>query len=134
MMALVQAARRSLAERPSRISCVSRLAAVSASQDERLREGGVMRALGGSRKQLRLAQASEFAVIGLLSGVVAAIAASMLAGVVATQVFDLPWEINVGMAAAGAGLGMLAALAAGLFATRRVLDVPPSLVLRELES
>jgi putative ABC transport system permease protein len=110
------------------------LAAVSASQDERLREGAVMRALGGSRKQLRLAQASEFAVIGLLSGVVAAVAASVLAGVVATQVFDLPWQINWGMAAAGAGLGMLAALVAGLFATRRVLDAPPSLVLRELEA
>ena len=110
------------------------LAAVSASQDERLREGGVMRALGGSRRQLRMAQASEFAVIGLLSGVVAAIAASILAGVVATQVFDLPWELNIGMAAAGAGLGMLAALAAGLFATRRVLDAPPSLVLRELDA
>src|SRR5690606_17147356 len=38
------------------------LAAVSASQDERLLEGGVMRVLGGSRRQLRLAQASEFAV------------------------------------------------------------------------
>ncbi|MES2671857.1 MAG: FtsX-like permease family protein [Pseudomonadota bacterium] len=110
------------------------LAAVSASQDERLREGGVMRALGGSRMQLRMAQASEFAVIGLLSGVVAAIAASILAGVVAVQVFDLPFEINWGMAAAGAALGMLAALAAGLFATRRVLDAPPSLVLRELDA
>ena len=110
------------------------LAAVSVSQDERLREGGVMRALGGSRRQLRMAQASEFAVIGLLSGVVAAIAASILAGVVAVQVFDLPFEINWGMAAAGAGLGMLAALAAGLFATRRVLDAPPSLVLRELDA
>ena len=51
------------------------LAAVSASQDERLLEGGVMRVLGGSRRQLRLAQASEFAAIGLLSGLVAAIAA-----------------------------------------------------------
>ncbi|NOT87404.1 MAG: FtsX-like permease family protein [Lysobacter sp.] len=110
------------------------LAAVSASQDERLREGGVMRALGGSRRQLRLAQASEFLVIGLLSGVVAAIAASILSGVVATQVFDLPWRINWGMASAGAGLGMFAALAAGLFATRRVLDAPPSLVLRELDA
>lgn len=110
------------------------LAAVSASQDERLREGGVMRALGGSRRQLRMAQASEFAVIGLLSGVVAAIAASILAGVVAVQVFDLPWETDWGMAATGAALGMLAALVAGLFATRRVLDVPPSLVLRELDA
>lgn len=110
------------------------LAAVSASQDERLREGGVMRALGGSRSQLRLAQASEFAAIGLLSGVVAAVAASVLAGVVATQVFDLPWEADWGMAATGAAIGIAAALVAGLFATRRVLDAPPSITLRELDA
>jgi putative ABC transport system permease protein len=109
------------------------LAAISASQDERLLEGGVMRVLGGSRRQLRLAQASEFAAIGLLSGLVAAVAASVLAGVIATQVFDLPWNANWQLAAVGGGLGMLAALAAGLFATRRVLDAPPSVTLRELQ-
>lgn len=109
------------------------LAAISASQDERLLEGGVMRVLGGSRRQLRLAQASEFAAIGLLSGLVAAIAASVLSGVVATRVFDLPWEPNWTLAAVGGGLGMLAALVAGLFATRRVLDAPPSVTLRELQ-
>lgn len=109
------------------------LAAVSASQDERLREGGVMRVLGGSRRQLRLAQASEFAAIGLLSGLVAAIAASVLSGVVATRVFDLPWQPDWKLAVAGGGLGMLAALAAGLVATRRVLDAPPSVTLRELD-
>jgi len=109
------------------------LAAISASQDERLLEGGVMRVLGGSRRQLRLAQASEFAAIGLLSGLVAAIAASVLSGVVATRVFDLPWEANWSLAAVGGGLGMLAALAAGLFATRSVLDAPPSVTLRELQ-
>ncbi|TKR30535.1 FtsX-like permease family protein [Luteimonas gilva] len=108
------------------------LAAISASQDERLLEGGVMRVLGGSRRQLRLAQASEFAAIGLLSGLVAAIAASVLSGVVAERVFDLPWEPNWALAAAGGGIGMLAALAAGLFATRRILDAPPSVTLREL--
>ena len=92
-----------------------------------------MRVLGGSRRQLRLAQASEFAAIGLLAGVVAAVAASVLAGVVAVQVFDLPWQANWGMAAVGAVLGMLAALAAGMFATRKVLDAPPSVTLRELQ-
>ena len=109
------------------------LAAVSASQDERLLEGGVMRVLGGSRRQLRLAQASEFAAIGLLSGLVAAIAASVLSGVIATQVFDLPWKANWSLAIIGGGLGMLAALLAGLFATRKVLDAPPSVTLRELQ-
>ncbi|MFC5579091.1 ABC transporter permease [Lysobacter niabensis] len=109
------------------------LAAISASQDERLLEGGVMRVLGGSRRQLRLAQASEFAAIGLLAGLVAAIAASILSGVIADRVFDLPWKPDWVLAAVGGGLGMLAALAAGLFATRRVLDAPPSVTLRELQ-
>ena len=109
------------------------LAAISASQDERLLEGGVMRVLGASRRQLRLAQASEFAAIGLLSGLVAAVAASVLAGVVATQVFDLPWEPDFGMAALGGLAGVAAALVAGLWATRRVLDAPPAVTLRELQ-
>lgn len=108
------------------------LAAVSASQDERLLEGGVMRVLGGSRRQLRLAQASEFAAIGLLSGLVAAVAASVLSGVVAIRVFDLPWTPDWGMAALGGGLGMLVTLVAGMVATRRVLDAPPSVTLRAL--
>lgn len=109
------------------------LAAVSASQDERLLEGGVMRVLGGSRRQLRWAQVSEFSAIGLLSGLVAAIAASVLAGVVATEVFDLPWTPDPALAATGAAIGTVAALLAGLFATRRVIDAPPSVTLRELQ-
>lgn len=107
------------------------LAAVSASQDERLQEGAVMRVLGASTRQLRLAQASEFAAIGLLSGLVAAVAASALSGVIATHVFELPWQPNARMALAGAALGMLAALSTGLLATRRIVRVPPTVVLRE---
>ncbi|KAB8181299.1 FtsX-like permease family protein [Lysobacter maris] len=110
------------------------MAAVTASQDERMQEGAVMRALGGSRRQLRLAQASEFAAIGLLSGAVAAIAASLLSGVIAVRVFDLPWQPDWRMAAVGAGIGVAAAVLAGLFATRRVLDAPPSVTLRELDN
>ncbi|WP_284700101.1 MULTISPECIES: ABC transporter permease [Luteimonas] len=109
------------------------LAAVSASQDERLLEGGVMRVLGGKRAQLRLAQASEFAAIGLLAGLVAAIAASVLAGVVAVQVFDLPWQPNWALAVAGGATGVVMTLFAGLWATRKVLDAPPSVTLRELQ-
>ncbi|MGH8030165.1 MAG: ABC transporter permease, partial [Arenimonas sp.] len=69
-------------------------ASVSASQDERLLEGAVMRVLGGNRRQLLLAQASEFAAIGLLSGLTAAIAATLLAGVVAEEVLGLPWQAD----------------------------------------
>ncbi len=106
------------------------LAAVSASQDERLHEGAVMRVIGGRGRQLRLAQASEFAALGLLSGLVAAVAASVLSGVVATRVFNLPWEPDWVMAAVGGSLGMAAALVAGMWATRGVLKSPPSVILR----
>ncbi len=109
------------------------LASISASQDERLLEGAVMRVLGGSRRQLRLAQASEFAAIGLLSGVTAAIAASVLAGIIARQVFDLPWQADVRLALTGAAAGMAAAVLAGMLATRRVVGAPPSVTLRALQ-
>ena len=79
------------------------LAAISASQDERLLEGGVMRVLGGSRRQLRLAQASEFAAIGLLSGLVAAIAASVLAGVDRHARVRPAVESELALPAAGGG-------------------------------
>jgi len=108
------------------------LAAISASQDERLREGAVMRALGARRGQLRLAQAGEFAVIGLISGLVAALAASALSAVVAAQVLGLPWSFNPALALIGAGAGMLVTLLAGLIATRRVLTAPASVTLRAL--
>ncbi len=108
------------------------LAAVGASQDERLRESAVMRVLGGSRRQLRLAQAGEFAALGLIAGLVAAIAATALAGVIAGIILELPWQPDFGLAAAGALSGMLVSLLAGLWATRRILDAPPSVTLREI--
>lgn len=108
------------------------LAAVGASQDERLREGAVMRVLGGSRRQLRLAQAGEFAALGLIAGLVAAIASTVLAGVIALHVLELPWTPDPRLAATGALVGVVVALLAGLWATRRILDAPPSVTLREL--
>ena len=55
----------------------------------------------------------------------------VLAGVIATQVFSLPWRADWGLVVGGGGLGVLAAVSAGMFATRRVLDAPPSVTLRE---
>jgi putative ABC transport system permease protein len=110
------------------------LAAVSASQDERLLEGGVMRAFGAGRRQLRLAHLSEFVTIGLLAGLTAAAAATVISGLIASQVFDLPWRPDWRLAVIGALLGVLAVAVAGLWATRRVVTAPPSVTLRALQS
>jgi putative ABC transport system permease protein len=110
------------------------MAAVSATQDERLLEGGVMRAFGASRWQLRLAHISEFAVIGLLAGLTAAVAATVVSGLISQQVFDMPWRADWRLAAVGAAIGVLAVTFAGLWATRRVVSAPPSVTLRALQS
>ena len=108
------------------------LAAVQASQDERLREAGVMRVLGASKKQLRLAQATEFASLGLLAGLVASISASVIASLISEQVFNLPWSFNLPLVAYGVLGGSSLALLAGLWATRKVTQVPPMETLRAL--
>ncbi|MEZ5455006.1 MAG: FtsX-like permease family protein [Lysobacteraceae bacterium] len=108
-------------------------AAVSASQDERLLEGSVMRVLGASQRQLRLAQASEFLAIGLIASVIAAIAANALTGVIATQVFDLDWQPNGTALFLLGGFGVLVVLAAGLWATRHAIASPPAQMLRSLQ-
>jgi len=108
------------------------LAAVQASQDERMREAGVMRVLGASKKQLRLAQATEFASLGLLSGLVASISASVIASLISEQVFNLPWTFDFPLIAYGVVGGCTLALIAGLWATRKVTQVPPMETLRAL--
>ena len=108
------------------------VAAVTATQDERLLEGGVMRVLGANRRQLRLAQLTEFAVLGLIAGLVAAVAANAIAGAVATRVFEMNWLPDWRVAAVGALIGVVAVTLTGLAATRRVVTTPPSQTLRAI--
>lgn len=108
------------------------VAAIHASQDERLREGTVMRVLGARRGQLRLAQLSEFAVIGSIAALVAVIAANGIAVSIATRVLDLPWTPNLALSLQVAGLGLLLVVAAGWWTTRRTVAAPPADTLRAL--
>jgi len=92
-----------------------------------------MRVLGGSRRQLRLAQASEFIAIGLLSGLAAAGMATLLSEVIAREAFDLPFEADPMLVLVAATTGIVAAVVAGMLATRRVVTAPPSVTLRALQ-
>jgi putative ABC transport system permease protein len=90
-----------------------------------------MRVLGGTRGQLRWAQAAEFTAIGLVAGGVAALSAGALSWVVAERL-DLPWQADWAMFGTGGAVGLLIALGSGLFATRSVARTPPNVVLRGL--
>ena len=110
------------------------VAAITSTQDERLLEGGVMRVLGASRGQLRLAQAAEFAALGLIAGLTSAVAAGVLSGVISTQVLEFSWEPDWRLALVGGGLGVIVVTLTGLFATRRVASAPPTETLRALQT
>ena len=101
------------------------LAALYARRDERAREIGVWRTLGASRRTVQWALAAEFALLGLLAGAIASAAASGLGWVLAKRVFDLAHAPDPLVWVAGLGGGMLLVLAAGLAATRRLVDAPP---------
>lgn len=101
------------------------VAALYARRDERAREIGVWRTLGASAATVRSALATEFAVLGALSGLVAAGAASGVAWLLAAQLFELPHTPDPDIWLAGLVGGIVLVLTVGLTATRGLLAEAP---------
>ena len=106
------------------------LAAVQSSQGERIRESALLRALGASHQQLREAVIAEFAILGAIAGLLAAVFATMVAWSLSQFVFELPFRLNVWLWVIGIFGGAFGIAAAGFLATRRVLYTPPIVALR----
>lgn len=68
------------------------LAQVQVGMRQRHQELVVYRTLGAGKKLLRTTLWCEFAVLGLVSGLVAAIGAETALGMLQTRVFDFPWQ------------------------------------------
>ena len=107
------------------------LAAVQATRDERRFEAAVLRALGASRTRLRSAAMTEYAALGFAAGLLGALAATLVAWVLASQVFNLPYSLDWRVWLLGLGAGTVIVSLSGLAATRRVLKTPPVETLRE---
>ncbi|MES2129093.1 MAG: FtsX-like permease family protein [Pseudomonadota bacterium] len=106
-------------------------AALMGSTDERTRESGLLRALGATRSELSQAQWIEFALVGGLSGVLAASGAAALGWALATYQFKFPWTFDPTVWAAGLLAGAVCAIAGGALGLRNVLRQPPLQTLRE---
>ncbi|MBX2882925.1 MAG: FtsX-like permease family protein [Granulosicoccus sp.] len=110
------------------------LAAVQSSQGERKKEAALLRALGASHQQLREAIIVEFAILGAVAGLLAAIFASVVAWSLSVWVFELPFNFNIWLWIIGIVGGALGIAVAGYLATRRVLFTPPIVALRHAAS
>jgi putative ABC transport system permease protein len=105
-------------------------AAVQATRDVRRRETALLRTLGARRQQIRNGLLAEFGALGLLSGLLAALIASAVGGVLAWQVFGFDYTVNPMTFVFGIGGGTLGIGLAGWLGTRRVLNQAPLKVLR----
>ncbi|MCX7153226.1 MAG: ABC transporter permease, partial [Proteobacteria bacterium] len=106
-------------------------AALLATQDERMQEAAVMRALGASRAQVVAAQRAEFAALGIISGLLASAAAVAIGWAIAHFVFLFPYRMNGWIWLAGPVLGLLCVGYNAWSGARAALGRPPILALRE---
>jgi putative ABC transport system permease protein len=107
-------------------------AALAASLDERFYEGALLRTFGASRRQLRAGHIAEFAALGVLAGVLAAIGTELIAYFVYTRVFELEYSLKWPVWIIAPVAGGLLIGAAGYVGTRRVVERSPLAVLREV--
>lgn len=106
-------------------------AALIGSQDERVRESALLRALGATRRQLSRAQWIEFGLTGAVAGFLAASGAAATGWALAHFVFHFDWHFSPLVWLAGVAVGVLCSFFGGWLGLRRVLDQPPLQTLRE---
>jgi putative ABC transport system permease protein len=106
-------------------------AAISATQDERAFDAAILRTLGATGRQMLAVSVAEFAAIGALAGLLAAIGATILGYFLASRVLNVAYTIDPMVWAVGLIGGMAGVLLAGLLGTLRVVRTPPMTIFRE---
>jgi putative ABC transport system permease protein len=107
------------------------LAAIQSTRDERRYESAMLRTLGARRRVVLAGVAAEFTALGMLSGVLAAIGATLAGWVLAREVFDLSYTIDPWVWVIGLAAGAVIVGGAGTLAARGVINHPPISTLRE---
>jgi putative ABC transport system permease protein len=105
-------------------------AAVQSTIDERRFESAMLRALGAKKSVVFAGVMAEFAALGAAAGILAAAGASVLAAIVAVELFELPYEFNPWLWVAGVAAGIFVVCASGLIAARGAINAAPADVLR----
>lgn len=105
-------------------------ATIHATLDERIKEAAILRTLGARRGQLLGSILLEYAGLGLMSGLVAAIAAGVVGMIVAEQIFELNYVPGFKLLLVGMLMGVIGVGLAGTLGTRHVVNQPPLQTLR----
>jgi len=106
-------------------------AALQSTHDERTHESALMSALGANRKQIVSGLIAEFLFLGIITGLLSAVAASIIEMALAEYVFKMEVIINPLLWLIAPLVCCLIIVTTGLFGTRKVLASSPMLVLRK---
>ena len=107
------------------------LAAIQATRDERRFESALLHTLGASRSKILQGIAVEFTVLGGLAGALAAFGATAVGYVLAEKVFRLDYTVNPTLWFVGLLMGCVIVGVTGILATRKAVNEPPIVVLRD---
>lgn len=105
-------------------------AAVQSTRDERRYESAMLRTFGATRSRVLNGVATEFVAIGLLSGILAAGGATLVAWLFSTRLLELDYSFSPVLWIAGPLFGMAVVGIAGTAATWKVVTHAPVSVLR----
>ena len=108
------------------------MAALYSSLDERIQQGAILRTLGASRANLRLKQWSEFAFLGLISGILALVGAEVISFSLYVFILDLDYQLQTTLWLWVPLASALLIMLLGAHATRKISQQAPIVVLREL--
>ena len=106
------------------------LAAFGASERQRIHDAAVLRVMGASRGKVVAALWVEFLALGLLVGLLAAVAAMAVGATLSARVFDLPLALNPGLLLWGLGAGLLLAAIVTPLLARRMTRIAPARALQ----
>jgi len=101
------------------------LATIQSTMDERIFESTVLRTLGASRRYLRTSLMTEFSLLGLLAGLMAAAGTEVVSFGLYHYLFNLPYELHGWLWLAGPVSGIIIISVAGNLAARTVVSRPP---------
>jgi putative ABC transport system permease protein len=106
------------------------VSAVAAERERRIAEAVVLKTLGATRAQIRLAWLTEFAVAGGMAGLAAAILGDGAAALVIRRVFHTEWHVLSGIMLLTVLLSIMAMIVLGFVSTERALRQPAAPRLR----
>ncbi|WP_165321365.1 ABC transporter permease [Rhizorhabdus phycosphaerae] len=108
------------------------IGAIAASRRARLYDAVLLKLLGGSRTQILLAQAIEYALLAAVIALLALGAGSLAGWYVVTQIFELAWAPDWGLVAVTLLVGAVGTLGIGLAGSLPILNARPAQALRSL--